>query len=113
MDSSNLLRGSLGALAPSVIFDALEQRYAHCVCHHSSRPGVDHVIRFQWVRAGGDRSTLMHAAFNASSRFVAPFLGDTRTRSHPSAEALTARAFLLLGSALAITTRGRLIKEAS
>jgi hypothetical protein len=36
----------------------------------------------------------IHAAFNASSRFLDPFLEDTLTHDHPSAEVFIAVAFL-------------------
>ena len=51
---------------------------------------------------------LMHSAFNASSRFVGPFLGNTPTREHPSAELLIAFAFSTLAAAIVVLTRGRL-----
>jgi membrane protease YdiL (CAAX protease family) len=51
---------------------------------------------------------LMHAAFNASSRFIDPFLGDTPTRSRPSAEMLLAFAYLTVAAVVVVFTRGRL-----
>jgi uncharacterized protein len=51
---------------------------------------------------------LMHSAFNASSRFVGPFLGDTPIRSSPSAEVLLAISFLSLGIIIALVTKGRM-----
>ena len=51
---------------------------------------------------------LMHSAFNASSRFIGPFLGNTPTRSHPSAELLLAFAYLAAAAIIVLFTRGRL-----
>jgi uncharacterized protein len=51
---------------------------------------------------------LMHSSFNASSRFLGPFLDDTPTREHPSGELLIAFAFLITASFLIVLTRGRL-----
>lgn len=51
---------------------------------------------------------LMHAAFNASSRFIDPFLGQTPTRSRPSAEMLLAFAYLLVAAIVILFTHGRL-----
>jgi uncharacterized protein len=50
---------------------------------------------------------LMHSVFN-SSRFLDPFLGDTPTREHPSAEMFIAFAFLAMGALAVAITRGRL-----
>jgi hypothetical protein len=51
---------------------------------------------------------LMHSAFNASSRFIGPFLGSTPTRSRPSAEMLLAFAYLTAAGVVVLYTRGRL-----
>jgi membrane protease YdiL (CAAX protease family) len=51
---------------------------------------------------------LMHAAFNASSQFIGPFLGKTPTRSHPSAEMLLAFAYLAAAAVVVLFTGGRL-----
>jgi len=51
---------------------------------------------------------LMHSAFNASSRFLGPFLGDTPTRSSPPPDILIAAAFLLVGVIFAMGTIGRM-----
>jgi membrane protease YdiL (CAAX protease family) len=56
---------------------------------------------------------LMHAAFNASSRFVGPFFGNTPTRSSPSAELLLAISFLSLGIIIALATKGRMAAASS
>jgi uncharacterized protein len=53
-------------------------------------------------------ATLMHAAFNASSQFLGPFLGSTPTRSRPSAEMLLAVAYLVVAAVVVLVTRGRL-----
>lgn len=51
---------------------------------------------------------LMHAAFNASSQFIGPFLGNTPTRSRPSAEMFLAFAYLVAAGVVVLFTRGRL-----
>ena len=51
---------------------------------------------------------LMHSAFNASSRFIDPFLGGTPTREQPSTEVLIGLAFFTLASIAVLLTRGRL-----
>lgn len=51
---------------------------------------------------------LMHSAFNASSRFIDPFLDGTLTRERPSAEMFIAFAFLTVGVLIAVFTRGGL-----
>jgi membrane protease YdiL (CAAX protease family) len=51
---------------------------------------------------------LMHSAFNASPRFIEPYLGNVATRERPSPELLIAASFLLMGAVLAVLTRGRL-----
>lgn len=51
---------------------------------------------------------LMHAAFNASSQFISPFLGNTPTRSRPSAEMVLAFAYLIAAAVVVLSTRGRL-----
>jgi membrane protease YdiL (CAAX protease family) len=56
---------------------------------------------------------LMHSAFNASSRFLGPFLGDTPARQHPSPETLIAFAFLTLALLPVLFTRGRLNAQAA
>ena len=55
---------------------------------------------------------VMHSAFNASSRFLDPFLGNTPTREHPPAEVFMAVAFLALGAFVVLLTRGCLKSEA-
>lgn len=55
---------------------------------------------------------LMHAAFNASSRFIGPFLGQTPTRSRPSAEMLLAFAYLSVAAVIILCTHGRLRSSA-
>jgi membrane protease YdiL (CAAX protease family) len=54
---------------------------------------------------------LMHAAFNASPRFLPAFLGSTPTREHPSPEVLIGFSFLLLAVAAVVFTGGRLFAE--
>jgi hypothetical protein len=56
---------------------------------------------------------LMHSAFNASSRFLPAFLGNTPTREHPPAEVLLGFSFLLLAAAVVAFTGGRLFAEAN
>lgn len=51
---------------------------------------------------------LMHSAFNASSRFIDPFLDGTPVRQRPSPEIFIAFAFLALGLLAVLLTRGRL-----
>jgi membrane protease YdiL (CAAX protease family) len=51
---------------------------------------------------------LMHSAFNASSRFLGPFLGNTPTHEHPPAELFIAFAFLAVSAIAVFFTRGRL-----
>ncbi len=51
---------------------------------------------------------LMHSAFNASSRFLGPFLGETPLREHPSGALLVAFAFLISAAVVVALTRGRL-----
>lgn len=51
---------------------------------------------------------LMHSAFNASSRFIGPFLGNTPTREHPSPTLLIGFAFLAAAVIVIAFTRGRL-----
>jgi membrane protease YdiL (CAAX protease family) len=55
---------------------------------------------------------LMHSAFNASSRFVDPFLDGTPARERPSPEMFVAFAFLTLGALAVLFTRGRLHAQA-
>lgn len=55
---------------------------------------------------------LMHAAFNASSQFIGPFLGSTPTRPSPSPEMLLAFAYLLAATLVVLLTRGRLCNRA-
>jgi hypothetical protein len=54
---------------------------------------------------------LMHSAFNASPRFLGPFLGETPTRSHPSGEFFIALAFLIPAILVVALTRGRLAQD--
>lgn len=58
-------------------------------------------------------AVLIHAAFNASSRFLDPFLEDTPTHDHPSAEVFIAFAFLAMGILVVLLTSGRLKAGAS
>jgi uncharacterized protein len=51
---------------------------------------------------------LMHSAFNASSRFLDPFLDGTPTRAHPSGELFIGLAFLILAALVLAVTRGHL-----
>lgn len=51
---------------------------------------------------------LMHSAFNASSRFLDPFLDGTPTRQRPSPEMFIAFAFWALGILAVLFTRGGL-----
>ena len=51
---------------------------------------------------------LMHSAFNASSRFLDPFLGQTATRSRPSPEWILAFAYLFVAAIIVVFTKGRL-----
>ena len=51
---------------------------------------------------------LMHSAFNASSRFIPPFLGNTPTRTYASPELFIGCSFLLVGVIALVLTRGRL-----
>jgi uncharacterized protein len=51
---------------------------------------------------------VMHSAFNASSRFLDPFLGATPTREHPSAELLIGLSFLIPAACIVLLTRGQL-----
>jgi hypothetical protein len=51
---------------------------------------------------------LMHSAFNASSRFLDPFLGETPTRAHPSPEFFIGLAFLIPAALGVMFTRGHL-----
>lgn len=51
---------------------------------------------------------LMHSAFNASSRFINPFLDGTLTRGRRSPEMFIAFAFWTLAVVAVLLTRGRL-----
>ena len=51
---------------------------------------------------------MMHSAFNASSRFLDPFLRDTPTHEYPSGEMFIAFAFLATAALVVLLTRGRL-----
>jgi uncharacterized protein len=51
---------------------------------------------------------MMHSAFNASSRFLDPFLGGTPTHEFPSGEMFIAFAFLAVSTFAVLLTRGRL-----
>jgi membrane protease YdiL (CAAX protease family) len=55
---------------------------------------------------------VMHSAFNASSRFLGPFLDGTLTRERPSGEMFIAFAFLTIGVLAIAFTRGRLTVQA-
>jgi hypothetical protein len=55
---------------------------------------------------------LMHAALNASSQFLDPFLGQTATRSRPSAEMTLAFAYLFVAGSIVLFTRGSLLSTA-
>ena len=55
---------------------------------------------------------LMHSAFNASSRFIGPFLNGTPVRERPSPEMFIAFAFLTVGLLAVAFTRGRLNAKA-
>ena len=56
---------------------------------------------------------LMHAAFNAASQFLGPFLGTTPTREHPSPELVLAGSYLVLAAVVVLGTRGRLSSSAA
>jgi hypothetical protein len=51
---------------------------------------------------------MMHSAFNASSRFLDPFLRDTPTHEYPSGEMFIAFAFLATAALVVLLTGGRL-----
>ncbi|MDX6463525.1 MAG: protease family protein [Acidobacteriaceae bacterium] len=72
--------------------------------------GVSILIAFALNSAGRAIlvAILMHAAFNASSRFLDPFLGQTPTRSCPSGEMILAWAYLFVAAVIILSTRGRL-----
>jgi membrane protease YdiL (CAAX protease family) len=72
--------------------------------------GLSVLMAFAFNASGGAVvvAILMHSAFNASSRFLGPFLGDTPTREHPAAEWLIAVAFLTAAAVVVLLTRGRL-----
>jgi membrane protease YdiL (CAAX protease family) len=76
--------------------------------------GVSILMACAFNAAGGAVvvAILMHSAFNASSRFIQPFLDGTLTRERPSAEMLIALAFLTVGVLAVIFTRGRLNAQA-
>jgi uncharacterized protein len=77
--------------------------------------GATPLYAFAFNASGGAVlvAILMHAAFNASSRFLDPFLGDTPTHEHPSGELFIAFAFLAMGVLVVLLTRGRLKAGAS
>ena len=72
--------------------------------------GVSILIAFAVNSAGMATlvAILMHAAFNASSRFLDPFLGQTPTRPYPSGEMVLAGAYLSVAAVIVLLTRGRL-----
>jgi len=72
--------------------------------------GVSILIAFAFHSSGNAVliATLMHSAFNASSRFIGPFLGNTPTRSRPSAEMLLVFTYLTAAGVVVLCTRGRL-----
>lgn len=72
--------------------------------------GVSILIAFAFHSSGNAVlvAILMHDTFNQSSRFIGPFLGDTPTRSHPSAEMLIAFAYLVMALIIVSLTRGQL-----
>jgi membrane protease YdiL (CAAX protease family) len=72
--------------------------------------GSSTLIAFAFNASGGAVlvAILMHAAFNASSQFLEPFLGNTPTRVQPSAEVFIALAFLTTAALIVLLTRGRL-----
>jgi membrane protease YdiL (CAAX protease family) len=73
--------------------------------------GVSILIAFAVSSAGKAIlvAILMHAAFNASSQFLDPFLGQTATRSRPSAEMILAFAYLFVAGVIVLCTRGSLL----
>jgi uncharacterized protein len=76
--------------------------------------GVSILMAFA-VRSAGKAilvAILMHAAFNASSQFLDPFLGQTATRSRPSAEMTLAFAYLFVAGSIVLFTRGSLLSTA-
>jgi hypothetical protein len=72
--------------------------------------GLSILIAFAFKSSGNAVvvAILMHSAFNASSRFIGPFLGNTPTRSQLSAEMLLAFAYLTAAAVVVLFTRGRL-----
>jgi membrane protease YdiL (CAAX protease family) len=77
--------------------------------------GLTTLMAFAFNASGGAVlvAILMHSAFNASSRFLDPFLRGTPTREHPSAELAIAFAFLAPAALAMLITRGRLNADAS
>jgi uncharacterized protein len=73
--------------------------------------GVSILIAFAVSSAGKAIlvAILMHAAFNASSQFLDPFLGQTSTRARPSAEMILAFAYLFVAGVIVLCTRGSLL----
>lgn len=51
---------------------------------------------------------LMHSVFNASQRFLDPFIGVTPTRAHPSGEFFIGLAFLISAAVVVTLTLGNL-----
>jgi membrane protease YdiL (CAAX protease family) len=77
--------------------------------------GVTTLIAFGFNGSGGAVlvAILMHSAFNSSSRFLDPFLGDTPVHAHPSGEMFIALAFLASAALTVLLTRGHLNVEAN
>ena len=72
--------------------------------------GVALLIAWGFNASGGAVlvAIMMHSAFNASSRFLDPFLRDTPTHEYPSEELFIAFAFLATAALVVVLTRGRL-----
>jgi membrane protease YdiL (CAAX protease family) len=72
--------------------------------------GLAQLIAWGFNASGGAVlvAIMMHSAFNASSRFLDPFLRDTPTHEYPSGGMFIAFAFLATAALVVVLTRGRL-----
>ena len=72
--------------------------------------GLSILMAYAFNSSGGAVvvAILMHSAFNASSRFIDPFLDGTLTRERLSPEMFIAVAFWTIGVLAVLFTRGRL-----
>lgn len=72
--------------------------------------GLSLVIGFALNASGGSVivAILMHSAFNSSPRFLGEYLSGMPTRESPPVDFLIAGSFLLVGTVLALASRGRL-----